>query len=76
MRDTHDHTKIHMICLFCITSNSCECCLLTPSAIVALPKCIFKGWCLLIRGFISLRSGSRHNNIIIEIIQYRTKVSK
>ena len=27
-----------------ITSNWCEFCLLTPPAILALPKCPFKGW--------------------------------
>ena len=41
---------------FSITYNGCEVCLLTPPAILILPKCIFKEWCLLIRGFICLRS--------------------
>ena len=29
---------------FSITDNGCECCLLTPPPILALPKCLFKGW--------------------------------
>ena len=36
---------------FSITYNGCYFCLLTPPAILA-PKCLFKGWRLLIRGFI------------------------
>ena len=47
---------------FSITYNGCDFCLLTPSAILALPKCIFKGWRLKFRGFICLRSCSRHCN--------------
>ena len=27
-----------------ITYNVCEFCLLTPAAILALPKCLFKTW--------------------------------
>ena len=37
--------------------------LLTPPANLALPKCLFKGWRLLIRGLICLRSCSRHCNL-------------
>ena len=29
---------------FGITDNGCDFCLLTPPAILALPKYIFKGW--------------------------------
>ena len=43
-----------------ITYYQCEFCLLTPFAIVALPKCVFKGWRLLIRVFICLKSFSCH----------------
>ena len=45
---------------FNITYNGCDFGLLTPSAILALPKCLFKGWRLKFRGFICLRSCSRH----------------
>ena len=79
MRDTHNHTKFHMIVLFlgggvCITLNGCEFCLLTPSAIGALSPNVY------------LRDGVRKFVIsfpldpvlviTIENIQYRTKVSK
>ena len=47
---------------FSITYNGCDFCLLTPSAISALSKCLFKGWRLKFRGFICLRSCSRHCN--------------
>ena len=47
---------------FSITYNGCDFCLLTPSAILALPKCLFKGCRLKFRGFICLRSCSRHCN--------------
>ena len=47
---------------FSITYNGCYFCLLTPSAILALPKCLFKGWRLKFCGFICLRSCSRHCN--------------
>ena len=47
---------------FSITFTGCDFCLMTPSAIRALPKCIFKGWRLKFRGFICLRSYSRHCN--------------
>ena len=47
---------------FSITYNGCDFCLLTPSAILALPKCLFKGWRLKFRGIICLRSCSRHCN--------------
>ena len=47
---------------FSITYNGCDFCLLTPYAIHALPKCLFKGWRLKFRGFICLRSCSRHCN--------------
>ena len=43
---------------FSITNNRCEFCLLTPSAILAFPKCLFKGWRLDIRGFICLKPRS------------------
>ena len=49
---------------FSITYNGCDFCWLTPSAILALPKCLFKGWRLKCRGFICLRSCSRHCNWI------------
>ena len=42
--------------------NGCDFCLLTPSTILALPKCLLKGWRLKFRGFIYLRSCSRHCN--------------
>ena len=29
---------------FSITFNECEFFLLTPPSIIALPKCLFKGW--------------------------------
>ena len=45
---------------FSITYNGCDFCILTPTAILALPKCLFKGWSLKYRGFICLRSCSRH----------------
>ena len=45
---------------FSITYNGCDFCLLTPSAILALPKCLFKKWRLKFCGFICLRSFSRH----------------
>ena len=45
---------------FSITYNGCDFCLLTPSASLALHKCLFKGWRLKFRGFICLRSCSRH----------------
>ena len=47
---------------FSITYNGCDFCLLTPSAILALSKCLFKGWHLKFRGFICLRSSSSHCN--------------
>ena len=47
---------------FSITYNGCDFCLLTPSAFLALPKGQFKGWRLKFRGFICLRSCSRHCN--------------
>ena len=47
---------------FSITYNGCDFCLLTPSAILALSKCLFKGWRLKFRGFSCLRSCSRHCN--------------
>ena len=47
---------------FSITYNGCDFCLLTPYALLALPKCLFKGWRLKLRGFIYLRSCSRHCN--------------
>ena len=47
---------------FSITYNGCDFCLLTPSAILALPKCLFKGWRLKFRVFICLRCCSRHCN--------------
>ena len=47
---------------FSITYNGCDFCLLTPSAILALPKCLFKWWRLKFRDFICLRSCSRHCN--------------
>ena len=45
-----------------ITYNGCDFCLLTPSAFLAFPKCLFKGWRLKFRSFICLRSCSRHCN--------------
>ena len=45
-----------------ITYNGCDFRLLTPSAIIALPKCLFKRWRLKFRGLICLRSCSRHCN--------------
>ena len=36
---------------FNITYNGCDFCLLTPSAILALLKYLFKGWRLKFRGF-------------------------
>ena len=42
--------------------NVCEFCLLTSPAIIALPKCLFKGWHRYNRGFIRLRSCSRHSS--------------
>ena len=47
---------------FSITYNGCDFCLQTPSATLALPKCLFKGWRLKFRGFMCLRSCSRHCN--------------
>ena len=47
---------------FSITYYGCDFCLLTPSASLALPKCLFKLWRLKFRGFICLRSCSRHCN--------------
>ena len=47
---------------FSITYNGCDFCLVTPSAILALPKCLLKGWRLKFRGFICLRSCSSHCN--------------
>ena len=47
---------------FSITYNGCDFCLLTPFAILALPNFLFKGWRLKFRGFICLRSCSRHRN--------------
>ena len=38
---------------FSITYNGCYFCLLTPSAIIALPKCLFKGIYFVIYGIIS-----------------------
>ena len=49
---------------FSITYNGCDFCLLTPSAILALPKCLYKGWRLKFGGFICLRSCSGHCNWI------------
>ena len=45
---------------YSIIYNGCDFCLLTPSEILALPKCLFKGWRLKFRGFICLRSFSHH----------------
>ena len=47
---------------FSITYNGCDFCLLTPSASLALPKCLFKGWRLKCGDFICLRSCYRHCN--------------
>ena len=47
---------------FSITYYGCDFCLLTHSASLALPKCLFKLWRLKFRGFICLRSCSRHCN--------------
>ena len=47
---------------FSFTYNVCNFSLLTPSAILALPNCLFKGWRLKFRGFINLRSCSRQSN--------------
>ena len=47
---------------FSIIYNGCDFCLLTPSTVLALPKVLFKGWRLKFRGFICLRSCSRHCN--------------
>ena len=48
---------------FSITYNGSDFCLVTPSAILALPKCLLKGWRLKFRGFICLRrSCSSHCN--------------
>ena len=47
---------------FSITYNGCDFCLLTPCAILALPKCLFKGWHLKFGSFVCLRSCSRHCN--------------
>ena len=47
---------------FSITYNRCDFCLLTPSGILALPKCLFKGWRLKFHGLICLRPCSRHWN--------------
>ena len=47
---------------FSITYNGCDFCLLTPSVLLALTICLFKGLRLKIRGFICLRSCSRHCN--------------
>ena len=44
------------------TYNGCDFCLLTPSAILALPKCLLNGLLLKFRGFICLRLCSRHCN--------------
>ena len=45
---------------FSITYIGCDFYLLTPPAILALPKCLFKEQRLKFRGFICLRSCSRH----------------
>ena len=47
---------------FSIIYNGFEFRLLTPPSILALPKCLLKGWRLKIRGFICLRSCSRYCN--------------
>ena len=47
---------------FSITFKGCEFDLLSPAAILALPKCIFKGWRQYIRVFICLSFCSRHCN--------------
>ena len=47
---------------FSIIYNGCDFCLLTPSAILALTKCQFKGWRLKFRCFICLRCCSSHYN--------------
>ena len=47
---------------FSITYNGCDFCVLAPSAILALPRCLFKGWRLKFRGFMCLRSCSCHCN--------------
>ena len=57
---------------FSITYNGCDFCLLTPSAILALPKCLFKGCRLKFRGFTCLRSCSV---IALEIDWHCTKMS-
>ena len=51
------HEKSHAY-HFSITYYGCDFCLLTPPAILALSKCLSKGWRLKIRGFICLRSCS------------------
>ena len=56
---------------FNITYNGCDFGLLTPSAILALPKCLFKGWRLKFRGFICLRPVLV---IAIEIDRHCTKM--
>ena len=55
-----------------ITYNGCDFCLLTPSAILALPKCLFKGWRLKFRG-----SFAKDPVLVIaiEIDQHCTKMS-
>ena len=64
MHEEHEeppNDKSHA-CHFSVTYKGCDFCLLTPSAIIALPKCLFIGWRLNFRGFICLRSCSRHCN--------------
>ena len=53
--------KLHAY-YFSITYNGCDFCLLTPSVILAISKCLFKGWRLKFYGLMCLRSCSRHCN--------------
>ena len=64
-RPPNDKSHAHH---FSIAYNGCDFCLLTPPAILALPKCLFKG-------FVVSLAYDPVLVIAIEIVRYCTKIS-
>ena len=59
-----DERQPNMLVMFALLITDVFFCLISPFAIVDLPKCVFKGCCLFIRGFIcpNFCSGRCHGN--------------
>ena len=63
MRKVKDHqTENHMLIILALRTTDVNFAYWLPYAILALSKWLFKGWRLKFRGFIRLRSCSRHCN--------------